>query len=202
MTFRFFSRFIGAVMILFVLAGCAKKQAVILVADPDGNVGKVGVVTDAGSQLLDKQNAMTVVSDRSAAPSQVRQADPAYIAATFAEALAVEPLAPEKFILFFEPNRTVLVPQSQAEIASILEAIKRRGPITIRVIGHADSVGSDQLNDRLARDRAQSVRDLLVEKGGNPDLMSVSSHGKGNPLVPTPDGIPEPRNRRVEIILR
>ena len=37
------------------------------------------------------------------------------------------------------------------------------------------------------------IRNLLVRKGVEPDRLSVSSHGKGNPMVPTPEGVAEPK---------
>ena len=121
---------------------------------------------------------------------------------TFADALAVTPLPPEKFTLFLETGTTTLVPQSKATLTAIIEAIKRRGALLISVSGHTDTSGSIRLNDRLAHDRAEAIQQQLVRNGVSPDRLLVSSHGKGNPLVPTPDGTPEPRNRRVEVIVR
>jgi len=84
----------------------------------------------------------------------------------------------------------------------MLEAIKRRGAITIAVSGHTDTSGTAQINEKLAYDRADLVKELLLQNGVDPQRVTVSSHGKGNPLVPTPDGVAEPRNRRVEVIIR
>ena len=189
-------------MFFIILAGCAPRQTVVLVPDPDGHIGKAEVVTDGGRQTLDKANDMTRVSGRSAAPSAVTTADSTFIAATFADVIAVEPLAPEKFILFFETGVTDLLPESKAVFTDILAAIKRRAAISISVSGHADAAGSVELNDALARSRAQAISDMLIQNGVSPDILKVTSHGKGNPLVPTPDGVAEPRNRRVEVVVR
>ena len=189
-------------LVLFLLAGCAPKHSIILVSDPDGHIGKAEVATPAGTQLLEKQGDMTQVSGPSKAPSPVTTADQNYIAVTFADAMAVEPLPPEKFILFFETGKTALAAQSQGTIATIVAVIKQRKAIKIAISGHTDSAGSAQLNDKLAQERAEMVKDLLIKNGTNPDLMTVSSHGKGNPLVPTQDCVAEPRNRRVEVIVR
>jgi outer membrane protein OmpA-like peptidoglycan-associated protein len=187
---------------LFLLAGCVAGHTVVLVPDPDGHLGKAEITTTGGSRLLEKSGDMTHVSGPSAQPSPVTAADPKYIASTFADVLAIEPLQPEKFILFFESGKTALTPQSQEAITDIVQAIKRRGAISVAVSGHTDSAGSALLNDRLAHERAELVRELLIRNGTNPDYVTVSSHGQGNPLVPTPDGVAEPRNRRVEVILR
>lgn len=186
----------------FILIGCAPRHTVVLVPDSEGHTGKAEVITDGGRQLLDKANDMTRVSGRSVAPSPVTTADSTFISTTFAEAIAAEPPAPEKFILFFEIGGTDLCPDSKVVIPNILAAVKRRGAISISVSGHTDAVGSIQFNDGLARRRAQTVSDILIQNGVNPAILKVTSHGEGNPLVPTPDGVAEPRNRRVEVIVR
>lgn len=190
------------IVALVQLAGCAARQAVILVPDPNGQVGTAEVTTAGGSRVLEKSGDMTRISGSAAPPLPVTTADPNYIAVTFAEALAVEPPPAEKFILFFETGRCVLMPQSQPTIELIAAAVKRRGAITVAVSGHTDAVGSDQLNDRLAHARAVAVKELLLQSGISPDRLTVSSHGKGNPLIPTPNGVAEPKNRRVEVVVR
>jgi outer membrane protein OmpA-like peptidoglycan-associated protein len=185
-----------------ILTGCAPRHSVVLVPDLDGHTGKAEVITDGGRQSLEKANDMTQVSGRSAAPSPVRTVDSTYISRTFGDAIAAEPPSPEKFILFFEFGGTNLLPESRAFIPSILAAIKERGALSISLSGHTDAVGSVQLNDELARSRVQAISDILIQNGVSPNILKVSSHGKGNPLVPTPDGVAEPKNRRVEVIVR
>jgi outer membrane protein OmpA-like peptidoglycan-associated protein len=70
------------------------------------------------------------------------------------------------------------------------------------VVGHTDAVGSDQFNDELARKRADAVRAALVRRGiAGTDVVAIG-RGKRELLIPTPDGVAEPRNRRVEIVVR
>jgi outer membrane protein OmpA-like peptidoglycan-associated protein len=193
----------GASLLLLLAAGCAaNKRVVILMPDPDGHLGAATVTTAAGTQLLDTAGAMTVVTRSTAAPSLPVAADPHYVTVTFADALAVAPQPPEKFILFFETGTTTLVSQSQPVIAAILDAVTRRGALSVAVSGHTDTVGSNKLNDQLAQDRADAIKQLLLSRGVDPDRLTVTSHGKGNPLVPTPDNVAEPKNRRVEVIVR
>lgn len=189
-------------LILMTLVGCAGRQAVVLVPDQDGQVGQAEVSTAAGKQLLTKPGDMTRVSKASAAPSAVTTADPAYIDQTFGEALAIEPSPPAKFTLYFETGTTALQAQSEAAIPEIVSSIKQREAIRIAISGHADATGSDEINDKLALARAEQVRDLLLQQGVSAELISVSSHGKGNPAVSTPDGVAEPLNRRVEVTVQ
>lgn len=184
------------------LVGCGTQHAVVLVADPDGHVGQAEVTTDGGTQRLEKVGDMTRLAGKSKSPSKVETAAPRFIEATFGDALGVEPPPSEKFTLLFETGGSTLTPDSQAALADILAAIKRRGAISVRISGHSDSVGSVQINDIISLERATKVKDLLVGNGGDPAIMEVSSHGKGNPLIQVPDGVAEPRNRRVEVLVR
>lgn len=187
-------------LMLMTIAGCA-RQSIILVPDPDGHTGTAEVTTSAGKQLLGKPNDMTHISGKSNPPSNVTTADQAFIATTFGEALAVEPPPPQTFTLMFETGSTKLTEDSLNTIATITSAIERRSAISVSISGHTDATGSDTLNDALALERAKQVEALLLQQGVKPELISVTSHGKGNPVIPTPDGVPEPRNRRVVVIV-
>ena len=55
---------------------------------------------------------------------------------------------------------------------------------------------------RLSLQRAILVRDYLVGEDVDASIIQVDSHGEGNPLFPTADEVPEPRNRRVEVLVR
>ncbi len=190
---------VSIVVAFAIIAGCAPKHTVILVPDPDGHVGKASVMTEGGQQQLEKPGDMTRVTTKSEAPSAVKTADSTFISVTFADALVAEPIPPEKFILYFKTGKTELTAESEAVLPNILTSIKKRGAINIAISGHSDTVGSDRINEILSRKRAESIRDLLVQGGVSGDLITVTSHGKGNPLIPTPDGVAEPRNRRVEV---
>jgi outer membrane protein OmpA-like peptidoglycan-associated protein len=164
-------------------------------------VGKAEVTTSGGKQLLEKPNDMTRVRVSSSPPSAVTTADPAFIRTTFGEALAVEPQPKDAFSLYFETGTAALTPDSRPLIAAIVSAVKRRSAIRVSISGHTDTTGSDELNDVLALDRAKAVQALLRQQGVEPGLMTVTSHGKGNPAIPGPDGVAEPRNRRVVVIV-
>lgn len=184
-----------------VLLGACGGQTIVLVADPEGHVGKAEVVTSGGKQRLERPGEMTRTNGGSNAPSAVSTADPAFIASTFAEALAIEPPPAQTFTLMFETGTSTLTESSLKQIPAVVAASERRGVVSVSITGHTDATGSDKINDALSLDRAMQVKTLLQQKGVNPRLISVSSHGKGNPAIPTPDGVPEPRNRRVVVIV-
>jgi outer membrane protein OmpA-like peptidoglycan-associated protein len=74
--------------------------------------------------------------------------------------------------------------------------------VDISVVGHTDTVGDKRYNYQLSLKRAMTVSALLTAKGVAPSIIDTASHGKDNPLVPTGDQVPEPRNRRVEVTVR
>ena len=80
--------------------------------------------------------------------------------------------------------------------------LKKRPSPEITVIGHTDRLGPDQANDTLSLQRAQRVKELLIQRGVAAERISVAGRGEREPLVPTADEVAEPRNRRVEINVR
>lgn len=192
----------AAVVFLLSLIGCSTQHSIILMPDSDGHVGKAEVSTSAGKQLLEKAGDLTHVTKRQTAPSKVVAADPAYIAATFGEALAVEPGPSWKITLYFDSGTAALTTESLKAIASAAAIVEQRKAVYITISGHTDGVGSEAFNNKLAMKRANQVKDLLQKQGINLQLISASSFGKGAPAVPTPDGVAEPRNRRVDVTIQ
>lgn len=179
-----------------------EKNVFILTPDPDGQVGQVAVSTKGGQQLLSAANQMTVVSDPGKAPSPTKVATDEYINRNFAEALSIQPLPPVKFLLYFQPDSTDLDQASAAVVPEILTAIILRESKDIGVHGHSDRTGAAEKNLELSLRRAIAVESLLMQNGIPEEHLEVASHGEGNPLVATADGVAEPRNRRVEVVVR
>jgi len=195
---------LGCGAVLLALGGCAARpsSSVVLVPDPLGHVGTAEVSTAAGRQTLQKAGDMTQISGSSAAPSAITQAQADFITATFGEVLAIEPMPAKVFTLLFESGAVQLRPDAMAQLDAIASAAQRQGTVRVSISGHSDATGSVQFNDVLSRQRAEQVQALLLKRGVAARLIDVSSHGKGNPLIPTPDGVPEPRNRRVMVVVR
>lgn len=193
-----------ATCILVVLGGCAAphRQSIVLVPDPAGHVGAAEVRTAVGAQVLQKSGDMTRTQGASTTPSAVTFADKAFIDTTFGEALSVEPPPAQIFTLLFENGSAVLRAGSLGQLDDIATASHRRMAVRVSISGHTDAVGSDKLNDALAHARSEEVQRQLLQRRVDSALISTSSHGKGNPLIPTPNGVAEPRNRRVVVIVR
>lgn len=191
----------GLVLIL-VFAGCAPKTTVVLLADGEGRVGKVRVANESGSVDLDQPAQGTVVSAATAAPAAPERWSQERIDATFATVLTSLPTAPEHFLLYFDKGTSELTGESAALLPEIEKAIQRRNAVDIRIIGHSDTAGNPEFNFRLSQQRALSVTRLLLGRGVPESYLFTTSHGENNPLIITPDGVDEPRNRRVEVVVK
>lgn len=126
------------------------------------------------------------------------------VAAEPAPAPAPTP-APEvarSYIVFFDWDSTVITPEAQAIIQDAANAATSLGVARIELTGHADRSGSPRYNQKLSVKRAEAVKTVLVGLGVSEANIVTIGKGESAPLVPTPDGVREPQNRRVEIVLQ
>ena len=71
----------------------------------------------------------------------------------------------------------------------------------IDVVGHTDSVGSDESNYDLSRRRAASVAQFLASQQLDPNRFSVEGHGERDPIASNASPSGKAMNRRVEITI-
>ena len=109
---------------------------------------------------------------------------------------------PPSFMVFFDWDRSNLSPQALATIQQAANAFKTKGQARITATGHADRSGPDQYNMALSLRRANAVKDALVREGVPAAAIAVVGRGESMPLVQTADGVREPQNRRVEIVVQ
>ena len=117
----------------------------------------------------------------------------------------VAPRAPEvarTYLVFFDWNRADLTDRARQIIAEAANSSRTARATRIEVAGHADRSGTPQYNQRLSQRRAEAVASELVRQGVNRGDIGVTAFGESRPLVATADGVREPQNRRVEIVLR
>jgi outer membrane protein OmpA-like peptidoglycan-associated protein len=188
-------------LILF-LTGCCARSMVVLIPDPDGKVGQLVVANEGGQQVLNEKNQSVQMTDRKRAPGKVTTLSNEEISSTFSDALAAQPLPPATFILYFLPDSNELTDESKAVLPQIFQTIQKRGSTDIVISGHTDTVGNKEYNYKLALDRAKATSEILVTNGAVPANITVTSHGEGNPLIKTADEVAEPRNRRVEVVIK
>lgn len=190
-------------VLLSLLVGCSSKENyIILDATPDGSTGAIRIETDTGETILNQADTAVYVSDRDSDPSAPVPITSPEAEAVFAEALQVHPLMPESFILYFGVDSYNLTPESSNVLPRIVAAVQKRQSKDISVIGHTDRTGKDEYNRKLSLERAKTVVNLLTAEKIDAADISISYYGEGDPLVPTADNVSEPRNRRVEVLVR
>jgi outer membrane protein OmpA-like peptidoglycan-associated protein len=108
----------------------------------------------------------------------------------------------KSFVLYFDQGTVQLVPQSVRVLASLREEIAGRSGPEVEVIGHTDTVGGDEDNDRLSMRRAEEVMNWLVGQGFDKSQLSAVGRGERELKEATADNISSSANRRVEVIVR
>ncbi len=199
---RFVKKTLFCLSLIMILAGCGGKSLVVLVPDPYGKVGKLVVSTDAGEQLLSEANQSVQINVKTAPPDKIKVLSNDEISSTFSEVLAAEPTYPDQFILYFKHNSDELTDESNALIPELIQTINKRESPDIIISGHTDTAGSMDYNYKLSLERAEVLYKMLVDRGIASNNMVVTSHGEGNPLVKTGDNVEEPKNRRVEVVIK
>lgn len=180
-----------------LLAGCASTARVTLLPDEgvstSGSVAAFDPKTDAEIGALKAPNTQAVVGGRTFREAPAKQD-------AYADLLSVMPYPPRVYVLYFTEGTTDLTEESKP----ILEALRKvvTASSEVQITGHTDTVGTSDSNDRLSRDRAVEIRAALVRQGLPVENARVVGRGEREPRVPTADGVSEPANRRVEIILR
>ena len=174
---------------------------VVLLPDTEsGNVGRIVVSNPAGSTELATAWSSTRVTMTQA--PQIRVLSESEVKQRFGDIIATLPPPPQHFILPFRFESEELTDEGQRLVQDVLQAVKSYPVPDVVVVGHTDTTGTPQSNAELGLRRANAVRNLLVAAGLTLSTIEVRSHGEGELLVPTADGVFEPRNRRVEVTVR
>lgn len=184
---------------LAALAACAPVTNVVLLPETGGRASAVAVTHGDKQVVLDQpyeaaRDGATGLSTYTTNEAEVK--------ARWSAALDAQPARAETFTLYFVEGKDVLTDESQQLVSKTLAEIAQRPVPDVLVVGHTDAVGSQAANDALAQRRADFIRNELIRLGVPAANIQVIARGKRAPLVPTADGVAEPRNRRVEIIVR
>jgi outer membrane protein OmpA-like peptidoglycan-associated protein len=182
-----------------LLTGCAANERIILLPEKDGRPTSVVVRQGGRETVLDRPYA---AAELSLADPWRYSATPEEVQSTFGAAIAAQPTRATHFTLYFIEGSDDLTEDSKLILESMFADLAKRAIPDVLVVGHTDAVGSDQYNDALATKRAQAVRAALIARGIPAEDVAAFGRGKRELLVPTPDGFAEPRNRRVEIVVR
>lgn len=196
------NRLLIALALSLTVTACAHRDSYVLLPDRGGQAGTLTVKpAEGGLPLKLDQPYQTATSTMSGAfdQSTTTQQD---VKTRYGAALDATPPALVRFTLYFLEGSDELTAASKGDLEAVMVEIKARPVPDIVVVGHTDKVGLVADNDRLALRRAESFRKKLLQQGIADDAIQTAGRGEREPLVDTPDEVPEPRNRRVEILVR
>jgi OmpA-OmpF porin, OOP family len=104
------------------------------------------------------------------------------------------------YLVFFDWDKYNITPEGQQIIQLAANQYRSGGRVTLQVTGYTDTSGSPGYNQRLSERRANAVAAALERLGVPRSDMVVAGRGENDLRVPTPNGVREPQNRRVEIV--
>ena len=114
---------------------------------------------------------------------------------------APAPAPARSYLVFFDWDKSTLTDRARQIIKEAADNSTRVQYTRIDVNGYTDTSGTPQYNQGLSVRRAQAVAGELVRNGVPRNAISIQGFGDTHLLVPTGQGVREPQNRRVEIII-
>ncbi|MGH8705474.1 MAG: OmpA family protein, partial [Burkholderiales bacterium] len=173
----------------------ASEEVVVVLPASDGRTGSVLVQRGERRQVLDQPYAGSRI--RGAGDPEAARYSESEVRQSFGAALTALPARAATFLLYFVTGTDELTDESKEQLQKILAELRQRPVPDVLVIGHTDTVGAADANDRLSLQRAERMKGFLVGIGIPADRIQTAGRGKRELLVPTADNTAEPRNRRV-----
>ena len=165
----------------------------------DGHVGAIVVRGPGSEKVINEAYASVSINGSTQTNGSLSQAQ---VREMFGSTIEALPGSPASFTLYFLEGKDELTPESRSELDNVFSELKRRPLPDIVVIGHTDTVGSLEFNDKLSRARAERMREMLISLGLPAERIQAAGRGKRELLIQTEENVSEPRNRRVEISVR
>lgn len=103
--------------------------------------------------------------------------------------------------VLFEFNSAELTGDAQAVLDQVANRLTGASLVSVRVVGHTDSVGSDAYNQGLSERRAQSVVSYLSSHGVPAEKLSAAGQGESQPAADNSTDAGRAQNRRVELFV-
>lgn len=186
--------------LVLAVSACAPATRVVLLPQEGVPTAAVEVQSRQGQVTLAQPYAVAEVAPSGSVATA--QTDAQQVEKRYGQLLSVQPAAEQRFTLLFMPGGAQLTPESSAELADVLARATERPGGEVIIIGHTDRVGSVESNDTLSLQRAQAVRQLVIDRGFDPNRVEAVGRGEREPVVQTADEVEEPKNRRAEIVVR
>lgn len=121
----------------------------------------------------------------------------------------VKPIEPQSEVItlsdqgevLFAFDSAQLTPAAQEQLVGLMDKLKNADVLSIKVVGHTDSQGTDAYNQALSERRASSVAAFLLEQGLAPDKLTSQGMGESQPVADNASEEGRAKNRRVELVI-
>ncbi len=100
---------------------------------------------------------------------------------------------------FFDFDKAVIKAEAKAKLDDLAEKVKAINLEVIIAVGHADSIGTDEYNQKLSVRRAEAVKAYLTSKGIDKNRVYTEGKGEKQPVADNRTAEGRAKNRRVEI---
>jgi outer membrane protein OmpA-like peptidoglycan-associated protein len=102
--------------------------------------------------------------------------------------------------ILFDTGRATIKPESEAPLGTVIELLKGDPALKLEIQGHTDNVGGKDTNQKLSRDRAESVKAYLVKGGVVAARLTTAGFGDTQPVADNGSEDGRARNRRVVLV--
>jgi outer membrane protein OmpA-like peptidoglycan-associated protein len=103
--------------------------------------------------------------------------------------------------VLFDTGKYTLKPTTQVSLAKVAGILLAYPGLKVQVEGYTDSVGSDEMNQKLSENRASAVKDFLVSQGVSANNISSQGFGKNSPVADNSNAAGRAQNRRVNMVV-
>lgn len=118
----------------------------------------------------------------------------------------VQPIYRNKSIILenvlFETGKSDLRAEARFELDQLAEFLNKNPAISIRLTGHTDNVGKSEDNLALSKNRAEAVREYLINRGTDPGRIEAEGKGDTEPIASNEDAEGRQKNRRTEMTIQ
>jgi outer membrane protein OmpA-like peptidoglycan-associated protein len=149
----------------------------------------------------DQQQAQQAAQKASQQEQQVRERLRAQLSAVLQTRETARGLIMNMSDVLFAFNKYELKPEAREKLAKISGILLAYPDLKVQVEGYTDNIGSDDYNQKLSEQRADSVRDYLVKQNVPEDNITAEGFGKTNPIADNSTNSGRAENRRVELVV-
>ena len=103
--------------------------------------------------------------------------------------------------VLFDTGQYSLKPGAREKLAKVAGILLAYPGLNIEVGGYTDNVGGDDMNQKLSENRADAVRDYLVQEGVTTNSVSARGFGNTLPVASNDNSAGRQQNRRVELLV-